>query len=461
MHLFIQSCVPVVMQINKSMDELRKACDRFAQREKNIDRELNSIMGELTAFQREKQSRLNTVQTVVPLRASQILAGLQPPQYRIDGALPPWASPSAPVGQLPPTIDHCVLFTRDKLRTLRSRIGELESETIQAERKFKDLHKDERALMNEKRKLENEIAEASKRAEDLQLLKFGRVVDVDALDRATNVSNAASMELHQSIATTAAAQDAELAAIKAKMAADQERLLELTRQHTRLLETVATLTARQAALEAQLSGKAQRATDTTSLATALGATQILVGDEAPEKPLQTVKSATSSVLDGLHSIKPLPGMHSVPHAGLPSTASLTNANAVKIGLINAAALHRSLASSANVRSAAAATARKGAVGLSTTLGGHSGIVVTDAAALMRGDAAERSKMIAVVKSQAAQIEQMRTELANLKRKGGVTYIGAGAPLTHSVTPKPRSPSPRSVQPTTSTSRLSLSHAAAT
>jgi predicted nucleic acid-binding Zn-ribbon protein len=453
---------PPFLQLNKGMDEIRKNSDRFSQREKTIDKDLNAITAEMTTFQREKQSRLNTITTVVALKASQLLAGLQPPQFRVPPGpdSPPgslWYNDSTPVGKLPTSVEHCVVFTRSHLRALRSRIGELEIEANELDSSFKSLHKDERRLIMERKRLEGEIAASRSKCDDLQMLKFGRVIDVDALDRATNVSTTAATEVHASISAANAEYDTEIAEVRRRMAGHQEELLELTRKHTMLLETVATLTAKQNALEAQLSGKADLATDTTALASALGATHVLVGAGAQttsghhHKSRARANSTTSTNTSS--NIKPLAGVLSSHGGGGPaSVVSGAQSGAVKIGMINVAALTRSMASVGATRTH---STRKGAAtGLSATMGGHSNVVVSDSATVARSDAAERSKLLDTVRSQAQQIEELRSEIAGLRRKGGVVHVPrVPAPLPP---PSPSASTSHMHIPGTSLSALSFS-----
>ena len=414
------------------MDEIRKSSDRFSQREKTIDKELNGIIGELTAFQREKQSRLNMIGSVVVLKASQILAGVQPPAFRVASDAPSWFSDSTPLGMLPSSIEHCVVFTRGKLRSLRSRIDELQEERSTLEKHFKELHKDERRLVNDKKRLEAEIAASRQRCDELQMLKFGKLIDIDALDRATSVSTAAVAEMSATISSTNAEFDAEIVAVKNKMTIAQERLLELTRQHTRLLETIAALTAKQNALEASLSGRSHAAADTTALASALGATKVLVSDRGDDIGVESSLTSIGGSLIRSSStpIKPLGEL------GVTSSMSSMQpqSNAVKIGMINVAALNRTLAS---LGKPAASTLRGSKAG-----GGVSaGITVADAASTARSDALERARLVDTVRVQAQQIAEMKAEIAALRRKGTAIHVprhpnpapaASGSALHHSL-----------------------------
>jgi hypothetical protein len=494
--------------INKQTDELRKAADRYSSREKTIDRELGAISGELSAFQREKQSRLNAIPSVVMLRASQLVAGLQPAQFAAaagaGGAETGGASTApfpegAPLGQLPASAEHCVVFGRRGLRSLRSRVGELEGEAAALRVRYAELHGDERRLQAEKRRLEGLIAASRARAEELQQLKFGRVIDVAALDRATAAQSSAAEAVQGELGVATAAQDGEVEALRREMARHQAELLSLTRTHTVLLEETAFLVGRQAALEATLSGRTEAAADATALSLALGATSApgalaatmaamaAAGGKALRKHASGGGSAavranrpSGSLLrggeggdGGLLSEQPslANSVHSASQASTVSAATLVGAGPGRVGpTTSTATASTALSAHAAGRVAAAASAipiapisgtdltrtltaivgagasrvgkGKGARGggaatapsatasaallggnpLTAALGGHSGVVITDASSLLEADSEERQGLLAAIRSQAEEIAALRAEIGAMRRKGGLTQL---------------------------------------
>jgi len=437
-------------EINKAADEAKKAAERFSQREKTIDKELAAISNESAAFQREKQSRLNTIESILVVRASQIVVGKQPPYFSppsLAGAPPRWWDASTPDGMLPASLQDTTLFTRTALKGLRAHIGVLSSEADALAVTFGELHKDERRLVGEIKRLQADIAKARTAAEELQILKFGRVIDQEALDRATSVSTTASAENSAAIMAAAATQDAELAAIRKRTVEDQARLLELTRQHTMLLEAVASLTGRLGALEASLSGKAEIAAETTALASALGAAAAPAGDFPAGSGLKAAMATRRTVTSTLGATgasaaaMPLPdpllagvgeggglagSTHSLPPALGGATASASTV--VKMGSINVAALNRSLtatsAAIARGMGGGGANRRGGGGGgdMGGTLGGGSGVVVSDAGGGAgvgsRAEAAERERLLARVTGQAQEIAALRAAIAALRGGSG-------------------------------------------
>jgi len=370
-----------VDDINKAIDEIRKASDRQSQRERQVDRDLTSINNEIVVFQREKQGKLNIIDTWVVLKSSQLLAGKQPlPTTPVAPDAPEVIDDGKPIGLLPSTIDHCVLFTRAALRRLRSRIGELDHENSDLVLAQKELQKEEKLLAMEKKRLETEIAGVRAQCEEIQILKFGKVIDVEALDRATGATatSLAAVAAEQDKAEAEAAKEMELA--KKRLAILQDRLTELTRSHTAALENIATLQARVAALEGELSGKSH---------------------------------------SGLTAV----ALHATLGTGL--------ATAVANGKINAhslAALQPVLAKGAQAKRLAGNAAQdpKNAtsnVTLGLTLnGGKGGISSTDESVAERQEAAERARLMELVSRQATLLEAMKAEAAMLKSKSGPAYV---------------------------------------
>lgn len=73
----------------------------------------------------------------------------------------------------------CLLRT---LKRLDERIGELHIECEEARANFQELHKERVRLNREREKKREEIAAWEKRCSELQMLKFGRVIDIDELE---------------------------------------------------------------------------------------------------------------------------------------------------------------------------------------------------------------------------------------------------------------------------------------
>ena len=82
---------------------------------------------------------------------------------------------------------------RNLLR-LKSRIDELHEEIDEAKNDFKQLHKERGVLLKESESKKTAIDLWSRRCKDLQMLKFGSVIDLDELEALSDRSQEADAE---------------------------------------------------------------------------------------------------------------------------------------------------------------------------------------------------------------------------------------------------------------------------
>ena len=269
--------------VQKSLDELKKNADKCLQKDKAADRDLTSAAADIAVFQREKQTRLNT--TVFPciLRASQLAVGAQPAALAVAPTPVPGAYPTPagflavsdtpgapPSGSLPGSVSHSVLFSRGALKMLRARIGEVDGEVGQLRGVMRSLARDDARLAAEAKTLKTAVSRAKAATTELGFLKFGRDVDVRALDEASGalaatlagvepdangeggvISLKALELLMLSEAATAFSQENDE---RLRLRSAEDRVLAATAAHTSALDRAAQLAARMAALSSELSG---------------------------------------------------------------------------------------------------------------------------------------------------------------------------------------------------------------
>lgn len=224
-------------ELTKSIEELRKAGDRQAAKQRAIDKELAATEQDTQLFQSEKQSRFNQLDVVVALSTDQLRC-LEPPSSNQTSWL------------LPPQAAGCLVFTRRAFAELTERIESLQVENKQLRQQFRDLHKQQSVLAREKRQQQETIARAQDRSEQLQRLKFGQLVDLEVLDRACDASSLEDLQTRVKLREV----EGERALRRVKQTHPQLQLaiLQATEQNTALLAQIAALTERQAELEREL-----------------------------------------------------------------------------------------------------------------------------------------------------------------------------------------------------------------
>ena len=220
----------IITEFQRAMDQLKKDKDALTKKQKNIETGLKALDGEMTAFQKEKQGKLNEIDVVVTLRAHQV-------EYLVEE-------------RLPEDLGQALVFSGGALSRLRSRIKELVQEKAALRRQQKELRREHVNLSREKGVKETRIAELQSRAYDVQMLKFGQLIDLDVLDRMGANKNAEDMKAN--LRHQEEAHAFELRQWESRIEQANLELSRMTAENTDCLTRVATLTRRQKDLETQL-----------------------------------------------------------------------------------------------------------------------------------------------------------------------------------------------------------------
>ncbi|KAJ3110144.1 Cilia- and flagella-associated protein 44 [Phlyctochytrium bullatum] len=153
----------ILAEIQKAIETLKKENDGFIKKEKIIDMALKNTEAEIQDFQTQKQQKLNELDVVVPLRLSQV-------QYLEKNAIPN-------------NLSQALVFVNDGLIKLKSRIKELQQEKADIRKQHKELRKMHVALVKSRKEKQLKLAELDMRATDVQMLKFGKIIDLEKLER--------------------------------------------------------------------------------------------------------------------------------------------------------------------------------------------------------------------------------------------------------------------------------------
>lgn len=321
----------VLNEMNKAVEELRKAGDRHQGKQKQIDKDISNTVLEIQAFQNEKQRKLNEVFVYMNLKFSQIACLVEnvdeetkeaiedlklqeptaeeldmiQPDEDIDTKDPEIQRLKVEVNRLreelvsveenldldetamlereeslagalerllvrlwkrrniarafeaqkdrmvlPANVDSCLVFGTSDLHTLHSSISVLEEENDKKKVEYKELHQTHKLLKNEKAQKEKEIESLVSKCTDLQMLKFGQVIDLDAIEKLG--SSKTVDEIISKISQQEQQYRKQQAAVKKSITNEQETLWKITRENTALLAQIATLTEKQQLLESQL-----------------------------------------------------------------------------------------------------------------------------------------------------------------------------------------------------------------
>uniref|UniRef100_K3X7R6 EML-like first beta-propeller domain-containing protein n=1 Tax=Globisporangium ultimum (strain ATCC 200006 / CBS 805.95 / DAOM BR144) TaxID=431595 RepID=K3X7R6_GLOUD len=218
-----------------AMEELKKSNERQVAKQRQIDKELQATEHDIQQFQSEKQTRFNQLDVVVALSKHQIRCL----EARPGGK---W--------EVPEQSANCLVFTMQSFDNLAERIDSLQKENKSLRQQFKDLHKQQNLLAKEKKVQEEAIADIQHRCEQLQLLKFGQLVDIEVLDKACDTTKL--NELQAKVRVKEIESEREMFKVKQSQQQLKLQILQATEQNTALLSRIAELNERQFALEREL-----------------------------------------------------------------------------------------------------------------------------------------------------------------------------------------------------------------
>ncbi|KAL0027158.1 hypothetical protein WJX79_011044 [Trebouxia sp. C0005] len=215
------------MEVGRAMDALKKDRESLAKKERLMEQSLKAVNDEALAFQREKQVRLNQVEVVLLLRLHQI-------EYLQEG-------------QLPSDLSGALLFSNTELDKLKHRVRELAEERAGLKAAQRQLQHEHVQLLKNKAATQDKLAELQQKAVDVQMLKFGQIIDLDLLDKVGSAKGVE--ELRVQLKQQEAAHTQELAQWDAQIRARNDELTQLTSENTRCLTAVADYTRSQMDME--------------------------------------------------------------------------------------------------------------------------------------------------------------------------------------------------------------------
>ncbi|GBG93046.1 hypothetical protein CBR_g58401 [Chara braunii] len=220
----------LINEIQKTLDTLKKEREGLHKKQKNIEAAVKGVEKEMEDFEKEKQSALNQIDVVVTLKMHQI-------EYLVDGVLPS-------------DLTHALVFSTTALQGLKERIRELITEKAELRKQQRDLKRYQASLLKDRKAKQARIGELEARAHDVQMLKFGQVIDLELLDRVN--CQKGSDELKDELTKQSAQHAKEIAHWNQRIHDAGEQLAKLTQENTACLEKAADLTQLQRSLESVL-----------------------------------------------------------------------------------------------------------------------------------------------------------------------------------------------------------------
>eukprot|EP00762_Andalucia_godoyi_P008715 ANDGO_00431.mRNA.1 Cilia- and flagella-associated protein 44 len=251
-----------LVEFQKSLDVLKKENDGLVTKEKVADSSLKLIEKEIQDFQNEKQRKLNELFMVVPLRIHQFvnlvpvhssllhnslsdstLADSQLLQQQLRGENEGGDDDDAGGDSFDFALSEdylatSVVFSTSQWEGLDKRIQEVQREKNDLRRLIKDLRKDSQGLVKTLKDREEVVFQLDAKMYEAQVLKFGRQVDLDALESAA--VDPKSEELKDELQVVEQSAQGESAELDKHIYELKALVAKLTDEQTKKLQVLAT-----------------------------------------------------------------------------------------------------------------------------------------------------------------------------------------------------------------------------
>jgi WD40 repeat protein/phenylpyruvate tautomerase PptA (4-oxalocrotonate tautomerase family) len=220
----------VLEDIMSTVESYKKEIEKNQRELKVTDAELAKIEGKIREIQGEKQRELNELKIIVVLKLSQIQSLLQ--------------------NKIPLDLSGHIVFTRKGLRRLVDRIAELDEDRKKLRSRHIDLQKSLKGTQKEQKLKENGYMFAKNKVKEVQLLKFGREIDLEELEKAAE--NSEITELEKELKNNEEEAHEILKKWDVRINEYKDQMTNVMNENTRLLSTLATLRERQQIIENDL-----------------------------------------------------------------------------------------------------------------------------------------------------------------------------------------------------------------
>ncbi|XP_034970285.1 cilia- and flagella-associated protein 44 isoform X1 [Zootoca vivipara] len=219
-----------LVEEKKTVENVKKDYDVLAKKVKVVAASLDAADWELEAYQREKQQRLNELYVVVPLKLHQV-------EYISNG-------------EIPSDLSQSLVFTNQSLVNLQQRIIVLQEEKLEQRELYKKARQQHKQLIRDRRDMMLKIDRLEEKCNELMMLKFGRLVNLEALQ--TLSVNTNLEELRMKMMEKEQAQAAELRKWEDKIVDLRQELMMVTQENTGKLKQMNTFCMEKMTLETKL-----------------------------------------------------------------------------------------------------------------------------------------------------------------------------------------------------------------
>ena len=171
-------------ELNKfrnDLKKLKKAHQKLVEEDDEIENKICDMRDKIIQVEKKKQQEINLIDTVIPLTTSQMYLDEESQRDDSNEGMEIDYVQKEPCSNHP--LESFVTFPCEYFFKLRLRIRELKDDIAQQKADLKQMKNEKARLSKEKNLKESSISQQMKKCEELQLLKFGQLIDIDALDK--------------------------------------------------------------------------------------------------------------------------------------------------------------------------------------------------------------------------------------------------------------------------------------
>ncbi|PRP84994.1 hypothetical protein PROFUN_07282 [Planoprotostelium fungivorum] len=216
----------VKADMKKALDMFRKELETTIKKEKVVANALTATENELQELQKNKQDKLNEITVVLSLKLS---------QYRfLNGT----------------SLIDSLVFTNEEFDKLNKRIIQSEQELVDLNNQLKSLQKDIVNIGKEKVAKKNRNKQLETKAIEVQMLKFGQVINLEALEKKS--VNRPAEELKEKMTKEERKRNKDLELLDEQTESLRIEYQTWLDRNTKMLEDLASLSRKKAELEQML-----------------------------------------------------------------------------------------------------------------------------------------------------------------------------------------------------------------
>lgn len=219
-----------LVEEKKVIENVKKEYEALSKKVKVVATNLDAAEWELEAYQREKQQRLNELHVVVPLKLHQV-------EFLVNGEIPLDLSPA-------------LVFTNLSLVNLQNRIITQQREKVEQRKLYKQAREQHKQLIRDRREMMIKIERLEDKCNELMMMKFGRLVNLEALQ--TLSVNTNLEELKMKMMEREQLYAMEIKKWEDKILELRQHLMLVTKENTNKLMQMNTFCLEKMRLEAQL-----------------------------------------------------------------------------------------------------------------------------------------------------------------------------------------------------------------